>query len=168
MAKLRGLPLTQTSSGKIGFQVDFNFTPSVEALLTNSKVEMGRIGDRMLRGVATVAERNYKLQSPVDDGELRRQVRVTRPKKGERLIRTNAVNDRGEAYPVALHRGTGRLKGAADFGYTRGRVRSGDIGRLGGIRPNKFATRATEDTQKVAAKTASNILQPILDGRIKV
>lgn len=91
--------------------------------------------------------REYKKQVPVDRGELRQNVTVKASLKdrGASYIVTTTATNRGKPYPIYIHEGTGDLKGQGDYGYTSGYTRAGTVAKgIGGIRPNKFATRTVE------------------------
>lgn len=126
--------------------------------------------DFAIQAAAGVVEGEYKRQSPVNFGDLRRDVTATKLGPMEYFVTTKATS-RGRPYPVYLHEGTGSLRGAADYGYTSGRVRAGDVARgIGGIRPNKFAKRAKEKTQgrvfKIVEKKLSSLLKEQINTKI--
>lgn len=91
-----------------------------------------------------IAERHYVKETPVDKGDYKGTIRTQ--KKGLQYIVTSKARSKdGREYPRDLYMGTGRLKGAPDFGFTTGRVRAGQVALgIGGIRPNKVAKRAKE------------------------
>ena len=89
-----------------------------------------------------IVVKEYKEESPVNKGTLRNDVESERQSDLSYIVTTTATS-KGFPYPVALHTGTKKLRGSADFGYTTGRVRAHEVAfGIGGIRPNKFATRA--------------------------
>lgn len=97
-----------------------------------------------------IVEREYIKQVPVDQGDLKQKIRVEDLTNtiGYRVT-SNAKSVQGKPYPVFLHQGTGRLRGAPDFGFTTGRVRNNEVAfGIGGIRPNKFAKRARDKAEK--------------------
>lgn len=84
----------------------------------------------MLGAVATVKSGELEYHVHIDSGQL-------------------AVTGDSKNYPKYLHEGTGRLRGASDFGYTSGRVRSNDVAEgIGGIRPNRFMDRTAEEQRR--------------------
>jgi hypothetical protein len=94
-----------------------------------------------------IIEKAYVKESPWNIGDLAGEVKVQNTPTGF-VVTTTATTDDGEPYPLYLHEGTGALEDAPDFGYTTGRVRAGEVLKgIGGIRPNKFATRAAEKSE---------------------
>lgn len=115
----------------------------------------------LLRKSSPIVEKNYSKESPVDTGDLRGDIK-SKDIRGGYVTRTEATNN-GESYPEDLHRGTGALRGAADYGYTPGRIRSGTVrSGIGGIRPNKFADRARESSEPEIKRFMNNNLRTIL------
>lgn len=109
----------------------------------------------------------YVKEAPVDKGELRKRVRVIASNFREMsaTVSTDAKSN-GKPYPLFVHEGTGALKGTSDQGYTTGRVRAGDVARgIGGIRPNKFATRAAEKARPVVVRFAENEISKLIKKR---
>lgn len=106
-----------------------------------------KIVDSAILAALAIIETAYVKETPVDisnpgfrGGIQRRKIRSM-----EFVVESTATSNRGANYPLFLFGGTGRLKGAPDFGYTPGRVRSGTVAYgIGGIRPNKAATRAKD------------------------
>jgi len=113
--------------------------------------------------------REYKKESPVDRGDLRRNVRKQEQGILSMKVGTNAKSKGGFNYPQALHEGTGKFKGSRDGGYTTGRVRASNFygfgnrndmeaffasntKRKGGIIPNKFADRAKKTSEPIFFK----------------
>jgi len=95
----------------------------------------------------------YKKEVPVNNNFLRGAVRKQEKGVLEFKVGTDVLTKSGKSYPKFIHGGTGKLKGARDFGYTTGRVRAGDVARgIGGIRPNKFADRATKTAEPIFFK----------------
>lgn len=89
----------------------------------------------------------YVDEAPGNIGNFKQGIRVKKRGVLDYLVESTAT-ERGENYPLFLYTGTGRLRGAADYGYTSGRVRSGDVAYgIGGIRPNKAAKRAKENVE---------------------
>lgn len=116
----------------------------------------------ILVGAGNLVLREYIKQQPVNTGNMRSASRLLTNKmnsKDPEVIITTTATSRGRPYPEYIHSGTGKLKGASDYGYTTGRVRAGDIATgIGGIRPNKFANRAMRDSyQNVDSFIRNNV-----------
>lgn len=91
--------------------------------------------------------REYVRQTPVNIGNFRQGIELQRKGPLKYVVASTAKSN-GRNYPYFLYTGTGKLRGAADYGYTAGRVRGGSVARgIGGIRPNKAAKRAKEASE---------------------
>jgi len=89
----------------------------------------------------------YVKEAPGNIGDFKAGIESKKIAPLEYVVRSTA-RDRGENYPMYLYTGTGKLRGAADYGYTSGRVRNNDVAfGIGGIRPNKAAKRAKENVE---------------------
>lgn len=99
-------------------------------------------------GAMSLVEREYIRESPEGpSGDLRGKVKTEKTSEGFQT-QTHATR-KGKPYPLFLFRGTGKLKGARDYGFTPGRVQNDDVAfGIGGIRPNKFALRARDKAEK--------------------
>lgn len=75
-----------------------------------------------------------------------------------------AVSGESKDYPKFLVGGTGSLKGAPDYGYTPGRVRSNTVKRgIGGIRPNKFPMRAAKEAEPKVHKFVNQRINKLIE-----
>lgn len=111
--------------------------------------------DDMVQAGGAIVQNEYKKQSPTNSSRLKNNVYNRKDGVGKRLVSTSAGR-----YATYLHEGTGRLKGARDYGYTTGRVRANEVAwGIGGIRPNKFADR----TIKVTAPLVSELYVKTID-----
>lgn len=130
---------------------------SVKYKCTLSKVLRGEKPDwdKILSAGAMIAEREYKIEAPVNVGELRNKV-ITQKKGDLSYVVTTIATEKGFPYPIAVHEGTGKYKGSADRGRGNWSRNAGytpeDLaffkmlakrGRLS-QKPNKFADRAEE------------------------
>lgn len=99
--------------------------------------------DSALEGGAMIVEREYIHEAPVNISTLKQRITTKKINDGY-LVTTNATQS-GRPYPLYIHEGTGKFKNSsADYPST-GRIRSGESKRnkgSGGIRPNRFAMRA--------------------------
>jgi len=103
--------------------------------------------DNAIKASLSIIETEYVKEAPANDGKFKQGIQVKRKGPLSYIVESTAT-ERGVSYPYFLYVGTGSLKGAADFGYTPGRVRAGDVARgVGGIRPNKAAKRAREKSE---------------------
>jgi len=96
----------------------------------------------------------YQRESPVDKGFLRRSVQATGVRGSNTdmyfLVGSTAKTKEGRPYPLYVHEGTGAFRGSRADYPSKGRIRSGESKTnrgSGGIRPNRFATRAKEKSQ---------------------
>lgn len=123
--------------------VDVNLSPIFFSNHFNSQLNKHL---QKTSGLYTVRE--YKQETPVDSGRLRRDVKVVEQGNGYYKVTTTAKSDRGEPYPLFVHQGTYDYKGGRDYGYRPGaRAFSFLPSGKKGIRPNKFATRALEKSK---------------------
>lgn len=105
-----------------------------------------------------IVEQEYVDQAPGNDGKFKQGIKVRKIKPFDYVVESTA-RDAGENYPLYLYTGTGRLKGAPDYGFTTGRVRAGDVAfGIGGIRPNKAAKRAAKNSGKNYLDYVSRVL----------
>lgn len=116
----------------------------------------GGLGDSLddaIQATHFIAIREFKEESPVDKGRMRQDTQVIKKRKNYYEVGSAALSDDGAPYPKYLYDGTGKFKGAPDFGYTSGRVRAGEVAfGIGGIRPNKVADRASRKAQSKIQK----------------
>lgn len=105
----------------------------------------------------------YKKQVPVGfTMQLRDQTKVIKIDDLSYKVTTTARNN-GAPYPVYIHEGTGKLKGAGDYGYTSGYTRAGTVAKgIGGIRPNKFAARTVEAKKNEVKSFMIKTLKPYM------
>jgi len=105
----------------------------------------------------------YKKQVPVGFTlQLRDQTKVIKISDLEYKVTTTAKNN-GAPYPIYIHEGTGKLKGVGDYGYTSGYTRAGTVAKgIGGIRPNKFATRTVEAKKNQVKQFMIKTLKPYM------
>lgn len=97
-----------------------------------------------------------KQQSPVDKGDLRRNMKVQKVRDGYD-VDTTATGKNNVKYPIFVHEGTKKLKGSRDYGFTEGRIRSNTVARgIGGVRPNKFMNRSANGTKEEVKKFVQN------------
>jgi hypothetical protein len=93
-------------------------------------------------------EKAYVDEAPGDEGKFKQGIEVHKNKPLDYVVRSTAKNE-GKNYPLILFHGTGKMKGKPDFGFTTGHVRAGTVAYgIGGIRPNKAATRAKKKVEK--------------------
>lgn len=116
-----------------------------------------------LEATQLIVLNEYKKQTPMGfTGELKGQIKVIKMGALEYKVTTTATN-KGKPYPIYIHEGTGRLKGARDYGYTSGYTRSGTVARgIGGIRPNKFATRTVAAKKEQVKNFMIKTLKPYM------
>lgn len=119
-------------------------------------------------GAFSIVEGKYLRQSPQGlTGDLRGEIKTERIKGGF-ATETKATSN-GKPYPLFLTQGTGRLKGANDFGFTKGRVNADDVlYGIGGIRPNKFNVRAAEDAEKPVNNYVNKQIKALISNKIKI
>lgn len=105
----------------------------------------------------------YKKQVPVGFTlQLRDQTQVFKVNDLEYKVTTTATNN-GAPYPIYIHEGTGELKGQGDYGYTSGYTRAGTVAKgIGGIRPNKFATRTVAAKKEEVKQFMIKTLKPYM------
>lgn len=102
--------------------------------------------DYALQAAMFIIEDEYVKQAPGDTGAFKQGIQVKKDAELEYRVVSTARN-KGYNYPLALFTGTGRMKGLPDFGFTTGRVRANQVAwGIGGIRPNKVATRAKKNS----------------------
>lgn len=129
--------------------ISVKYKATLSGVLRGNKVDL----DGILQASAMTAEREYKIEAPVNVGELRNK--ITTQKKGNLSYTvTTTATEKGFPYPIAVHEGTGKYRNTSD----RGR---GNWGRMAGYtqediaffrvlakrgklsqKPNKFADRA--------------------------
>lgn len=123
---------------------------SLHKILTNS-----------IQEVASKAVQIYKNEMPTMRGFGKHSVKEYKLSDLDMKV-TSLRTEQGRPYLEYLHEGTGKLRGARDFGFHTGRVKAGDVARgIGGIRPNKFADRAFKRLQE--DKVAEFILRNNID-----
>jgi hypothetical protein len=139
----------------------------IQSKILKDKQEFFKAIDNILKNTGLIFLKEYKKQTPVDRGELRRNISVfsTGFLKYNVGIQTGKLLDRLSI----LYEGTGKYKGASDFGYTTGRVRASNFYGLGSrekmikyfaqlrrrgvimsIKPNKIALRTVKNTKNEA------------------
>lgn len=100
--------------------------------------------DKIIEAGLTIVEEEYIDQSPANFGTLKQHIQIRKRKPLDYVVESTA-REKGKNYPQFLYGGTLKLKGKPDYGFTTGRVRSGDVAYgIGGIRPNKAAARTVE------------------------
>lgn len=119
----------------------------------------------------------YKKQMPVDKGTGRQNAQTIIVNPLHRKV-TSTANVRGFYYLNAVHQGTGKYRGAGDFGfikpgYTRVNGYSdADKKRFAGmakrgvkfsIKPNKFADRTFQETETPAVRFLYNHLRQLIN-----
>jgi len=116
-----------------------------------------------LEATQLIVLNEYKKQTPMGfTGELKGQIKVIKMGALEYKVTTTATN-KGKPYPIYIHEGTGKLKEAGDYGYTSGYTRAGTVAKgIGGIRPNKFATRTVEAKKDDVKNFMIKTLRPYL------
>jgi len=116
-----------------------------------------------LEATQLIVLNEYKKQTPMGfTGELKGQIKVIKNGALEYKVTTTATN-RGKPYPIYIHEGTGDLKGQGDYGYTSGYTRSGTVAKgIGGIRPNKFATRTVAAKKEQVKQFMIKTLKPYM------
>ena len=116
-----------------------------------------------LEATQLIVLNEYKKQTPMGfTGELKGQIKVIKNGALEYKVTTTATN-RGKPYPIYIHEGTGDLKGQGDYGYTSGYTRAGTVARgIGGIRPNKFATRTVVAKKEQVKQFMIKTLKPYM------
>lgn len=142
--------------------------------------------DRRFQRTDVYMIREYKKQSPVLDGFLRNSVETSNRQIWSYKVASSAGSGSfggGVGYPIFVHEGTLQYKGDRDYGYTTGRIRASNFygfgtggrddmvgmmaglskrGYIKGIRPNKFALRATiEGRPKVLVRLKQDIKELI-------
>lgn len=162
--------------------LDFLFEADLTELFRRPKQEVESRVRKAFNKTKSVLVKAYKKEAPVDQDNLRGE--VTAVISNDDLKVTTLAKNRGFSYPLAVHEGTGRYRGAADSGYTSGRVRQSSrfrdkkgklmkrediIGFFAGlrargvqlsIRPNKFAKRALESSQREIDSIFEEVLSP--------
>lgn len=104
---------------------------------------------QIVLGTSNIVEANYKKEVSVDTGLTRDNV-VMQPRSDIGYMVTTTATNNGKPYPFYLFMGTGAFKGVdKDYGHAReNRVRRGQTNRgAGGIKPNKFARRARDNSE---------------------
>ena len=116
-----------------------------------------------LEATQLIVLNEYKKQTPMGfTGELKGQIKVIKSGALEYKVTTTATN-RGKPYPIYIHEGTGDLKGQGDYGYTSGYTRAGTVAKgIGGIRPNKFATRTVAAKKEQVKQFMIKTLKPYM------
>jgi len=120
----------------------------LRAVFTNKDWVEDRL-DSIVGRVSLAVEREYKKETPVNKGDLRKFTVIKDGGRFEKTVTTIAKN-KGRYYGVYVAGGTGRFKGASGDWPSTGRVRSGESLKnrgSGGIRPNKFPKRAIEGSK---------------------
>jgi HK97 gp10 family phage protein len=93
----------------------------------------------VIRKTTLKVEAQAKREAPVDTGDLRNSIDSKFQAKGNVLVARIRANAK---YAEYVHEGTGIFKGGMDSPST-GRIRAGTTNSgSGGIRPNRFMTRA--------------------------
>lgn len=116
-----------------------------------------------LEATQLIVLNEYKKQTPMGfTGELKGQIKVIKSGALEYKVTTTATN-KGKPYPIYIHEGTGDLKGQGDYGYTSGYTRAGTVAKgIGGIRPNKFATRTVAAKKEQVKQFMIKTLKPYM------
>ena len=116
-----------------------------------------------LEATQLIVLNEYMKQTPMGfTGELKGQIKVIKSGALEYKVTTTATN-RGKPYPIYIHEGTGDLKGQGDYGYTSGYTRAGTVAKgIGGIRPNKFATRTVAAKKEQVKQFMIKTLKPYM------
>ena len=144
-----------------------NITGSLSDVIVNLDTFDDKI-DKALQASSFIVERAYVKQTPVNDGDFRKNIKV---EKGnlEYVVTSRTLNEKGENYPVSLYKGTGRLAGTPDQGFTTGHVRAGTVAwGAGGIRPNKVADRAKEDSEEAVIKFVNKNINRAVLKQVKI
>ena len=132
-----------------------------------SKFLEGANGKRYIKDALEATQlivlNEYKKQTPMGfTGELKGQIKVIKMGALEYKVTTTATN-KGKPYPIYIHEGTGDLKGQGDYGYTSGYTRAGTVAKgIGGIRPNKFATRTVAAKKEQVKQFMIKTLKPYM------
>ena len=132
-----------------------------------SKFLEGANGKRYIKDALEATQlivlNEYKKQTPMGfTGELKGQIKVIKNGALEYKVTTTATN-KGKPYPIYIHEGTGDLKGQGDYGYTSGYTRAGTVAKgIGGIRPNKFATRTVAAKKEQVKQFMIKTLKPYM------
>ena len=132
-----------------------------------SKFLEGANGKRYIKDALEATQlivlNEYKKQTPMGfTGELKGQIKVIKMGTLEYKVTTTATN-KGKPYPIYIHEGTGDLKGQGDYGYTSGYTRAGTVAKgIGGIRPNKFATRTVAAKKEQVKQFMIKTLKPYM------
>lgn len=112
-----------------------------------------------------IPEAEYVKESPANTGDMRQLIQVQKDDTAPigYVVTTKARSLKNFNYPLALFTGTGKLKGAADYGFTTGRVRSNTVAYgIGGIRPNKVAKRAKEKSEDATVRKVRELVRKAL------
>jgi len=121
---------------------------------------------KLLFSSEPIMEGHYKREAPVFKGDLRKFIDTDRKNSAGQLwyrVGTRATSG-GYKYPFAVHEGTGRFAGLnVDFPST-GRIRAGTTDpEAGGIKPNKFATRAKRKGEPQVHNFLNNGIKVIIN-----
>lgn len=145
-------------------EIEFQVTTKIAKILKDPE-SLHKVLVPSVKEVAGLAVKEYKDQMPTLTGFGKHSVKEYRNGDLDYTV-TSKRTEKGRPYLIYLHEGTGKLRGARDFGYHTGRVKAGDVARgIGGIRPNKFAKRAYERLQ--ARKVGEYVLRNNIDKLIK-
>lgn len=119
--------------------------------------------DKAMEASMHIVESAYVEQTPVNTGDFRQGIKIKREGDLQYIVKSTARSKQNKNYPLFLYKGTGKLKGAPDYGFTTGRVRANDVRRgIGGIRPNKAAMRAKKDAEKPYIRKVDQLVGDII------
>lgn len=117
-------------------------------IMRNPTSLRGQLKQLVMEAAGEILVAEAAEQAPRDVGDLVGEIKAERVGDLSVEVASTAESSGGELYGDILQIGTGRLRGAADYGYTTGRVRANDVAYgIGGIRPNKFMARTKESQE---------------------
>lgn len=123
-----------------------------------------RVGNA-IKAAMYIPEAEYVKESPADTGDMKQLVQVEKDNTAPigYKVTTKARSLRNFNYPLALYTGTGKLRGAPDYGFTTGRIRSNTVAYgIGGIRPNKVAKRAKKKSEERTVRKVRELVRKAL------
>lgn len=124
-----------------------SITYKLSKVLTDES-EISRVVDMAIGAGMFKVEKAYVDEAPGNFGKFKQGIQRKKNRALDYVVESTAKRS-GFDYPLALFTGTRKMKGKPDFGFTTGRVRANDIAYgIGGIRPNKAATRAKRKVEK--------------------
>ncbi len=103
--------------------------------------------DSAVGGAMFIIEQEYVKQAPGNTGAFKQGIQIKKTTILDYVVQSTA-KQRGFNYPLALFTGTKKLVGSRDYGFTTGHVRANTVAfGIGGIRPNKVALRAKNQSE---------------------